>query len=145
MATIELTPETFENTVTKDGITLIDFWASWCGPCKTFSPIYEEASEKHDEITFTKFDTETHNAFSGALGIQSIPTIWAFRDGVLLFQQAGVLPAEALDQLIGALESVDMDEVHEKIAAQRAEEEANAGENADATDASGTPADEPRS
>ncbi|MGO2111462.1 MAG: thioredoxin family protein [Pseudoclavibacter sp.] len=126
MATVELTPETFENTVAKDGITLIDFWASWCGPCRMFAPTYDAASEKHEDITFTKFDTEAHNAFSGALGIQSIPTIWAFRDGVLLFQQAGVLPPEALDQLIGALEAVDMDEVRAKLEAQKAEQAADA-------------------
>lgn len=127
MATIDITPETFEDTVLSDGITLVDFWASWCGPCMQFAPMYAEASERHGDVTFAKLDTQAHNAFSGSLGIQSIPTIWGFRDGILLFQQAGVLPGPALDQLVDGLQGLDMDEIKRDIEAKRAEQAAGAG------------------
>ena len=131
MTTIDITPETFDETVRSEGITLIDFWASWCGPCLQFAPVYAEASERHPEVTFAKLDTQAHNAFSGALEIRSIPTVWAFRDGILLFQQPGVLPGGALDQLIDAIEKLDMAEIRREIA----DREANA-----ADDSSGEPA-----
>jgi thioredoxin 1 len=118
MATIELTTEAFEETVMASGITLVDFWADWCGPCKSFSPIYDAASLKNPDITFGKVDTEAEQALSAAAGITSIPTLMAFRDGILVFSQPGALPAPALDQVIAAVKGLDMDEVRATIAAQ---------------------------
>jgi thioredoxin 1 len=118
MATVELTAEAFEETVTSSGITLVDFWADWCGPCKSFSPIYDAASEKNPDITFGKVDTEAEQGLSAAAGITSIPTLMAFRDGILVFSQPGALPAPALDQVITAVKGLDMDEIRAKIAEQ---------------------------
>jgi thioredoxin 1 len=118
MPTIDLTSDVFEKTVTEPGITLVDFWADWCGPCKQFGPIYEEASNSNSDITFAKVDTEAEQALAGAAGITSIPTLMAFRDGVLVFAQPGALPAPALDEVIKAVRDLDMDEVHAKIAEQ---------------------------
>jgi thioredoxin 1 len=120
MATVELTAEAFEETVTAAGITLVDFWADWCGPCKSFSPIYDAASEKNPDITFGKVDTEAEQGLSAAAGITSIPTLMAFRDGILVFSQPGALPAPALDQVITAVKALDMDEVRAKVAEQDA-------------------------
>ena len=116
MATVTLTGADFGETVTKPGITLVDFWAEWCGPCRMFGPIFEEASEAHPEITFAKVDTEAERELAGAAGITSIPTLMAFRDGVLVFNQAGALPAPQLQELIKAVEGLDMDEVRKQIA-----------------------------
>jgi thioredoxin 1 len=116
MATIELTADAFEAKVTSPGITLVDFWADWCGPCKSFSPIYDAASEKNPDITFGKVDTEAEQGLSAAAGITSIPTLMAFRDGILVFSQPGALPAPALDQVIDAVKGLDMDEVRAKVA-----------------------------
>lgn len=122
MPTVELTADAFESTVTKPGITLVDFWADWCGPCKQFSPIYDAASEQHTDVTFAKVDTEAEQSLAGAAGITSIPTLMAFRDGVLVFSQPGALPAPALEQVITAVKDLDMDHVHAEIAKQQAAE-----------------------
>ena len=121
MPTIDLTAADFEETVTKDGITLVDFWADWCGPCKAFAPVYEEASQKYPEIRFGKVDTEAEQQLAGAANIRSIPTLMAFRDGILVFSQPGALPAPALEQVITAVQDLDMDDVRKQIAEAEAQ------------------------
>jgi thioredoxin 1 len=115
MSTVELTLAEFEPTVTADGIVLVDFWASWCGPCRAFAPVFEAAAEEHPEITFAKVDTEAEQELAGGLGIQSIPTLMIFRDGILMFSQPGALPKASLDDLIGQVEALDMDEVRKEL------------------------------
>ncbi len=116
---MELTLETFESTVAKEGITFVDFWAEWCGPCKMFGPIFEKASEDNPEITFAKVDTEAQQQLAGMAGISSIPTLMIFRDGILLFNQAGALPGPALEDLIGKVQEINMDEVRAEIAKEK--------------------------
>ena len=119
MSTIALTEDTFEETVTKPGITLVDWWASWCGPCRMFGPVFQAASEKHQDITFGKIDTEDQQGLSAAARITSIPTLMAFRDGILVFSQPGALPAASLEKLIQAVRDLDMDQVRAELAQQQ--------------------------
>jgi thioredoxin 1 len=121
VATVELTQDNFNEVVGGDGLVLVDFWAEWCGPCKMFGPVYEKSSEDHGDITFGKVDTEAQGELAQAFQISSIPTLMAVRDGVVLYSQAGALPAASLEDLIGQLRAVDMDEVKAQIAAHEAE------------------------
>ena len=115
MATTTLTRETFEETVLSDGITLVDFWAEWCGPCRQFGPIFEQTAEENPDVTFAKIDTEAEQALAGSLGIMSIPTLMIFRDGIQLFNRPGALPKAALDDLLRQVRELDMDEVRSQL------------------------------
>ncbi len=121
MATMDLTQENFEKTVNENPMVIVDFWARWCGPCKGFAPVYEQASEAHPEVVFAKVNTDEQQELAGAFGIRSIPTLMVFRDKVILFQQAGALPRTALDQVITQAKSLDMTKVQEEIRKQNNE------------------------
>jgi thioredoxin 1 len=118
VATVNLTAAEFEKTVTDNDIVLVDFWASWCGPCRMFAPTYEKAADANTDIVFGKVDTEAERSLAAAANITSIPTLMAFREGILVFSQPGALPAPALDQVIEAVRGLDMDDVRAQIAAQ---------------------------
>ncbi|MFC4902530.1 thioredoxin [Kocuria oceani] len=124
MATIDITEADFAPTIESNDIVLVDFWASWCGPCRMFAPTYQAASEKHRDVVFAKVDTEAEQRLSAAAGISSIPTLMAFREGVLVFSQPGALPATGLEQVITAVKGLDMAQVRAELARQQAEQQA---------------------
>jgi thioredoxin 1 len=121
VTTIDLTQQTLDETIGSNDVVLLDFWAAWCGPCRQFAPVYEQASTQHLDIVFGKVDTEAERELAAAAGIRSIPTLMAFREGVLVFSQPGALPASALEQVITAVQALDMDEVRAKLEAQLTE------------------------
>ena len=116
MATQNLTKDAFQQAVEKDGIVLVDWWAAWCGPCRAFGPVFERVSEKHPDAVFAKVDTEAEQELSAAFGIRSIPTLMIFRDKILLYAEPGALPEEALEELVGKVKALDMDDVRRRIA-----------------------------
>jgi len=115
MATVQLTEETFDEAAQGEGIVLIDFWASWCGPCMRFGPVYEKVSERHPDVTFGKVDTEDQPALSARFDVRSIPTIMAVRDGVIVYAEPGALPEQALESIIEQVRGLDMDEIRQKL------------------------------
>jgi thioredoxin len=123
MATVELTKDNFEKVVTESPMVIVDFWAPWCGPCRGFAPIFEQAAEGHPDVVFGKINSDEQQELAGAFGIRSIPTLMVFREKVVLFQQAGALPASALEQVISQAKALDMAQVHREIAARDAEGE----------------------
>jgi len=120
MATVNLTGENFEEVVSSNDTVLVDFWAAWCGPCRAFAPVFEAASTEHPDIVFAKVDTEAERGLAGSFGIMSIPTLMVFREQVLVYSRPGALPAASLEELVGQVGALDMDEVHRQVAAARA-------------------------
>jgi thioredoxin len=127
MATIELTKDNFDATINGGKTVIIDFWAPWCGPCRGFAPVFEKASEAHPDVVFAKINSDEQQELAGAFNIRSIPTLMVFREKVILFQQAGALPGQALEQVLTQAKSLDMAKVHAEIAAQNAAEQAAPG------------------
>ena len=123
MAIVELTKDDFEKTINDNPIVVIDFWAPWCGPCRGFAPVFEKSSEAHPDVVFAKINTDEQQELAGSFGIRSIPTLMVFRDKIILYQQAGALPGNALEQVITQAKSLDMAKVHQELAAQQAAEE----------------------
>jgi len=115
VATIELTKDNFEKTVNDNAMVIVDFWAPWCGPCRGFAPVYEKAAEAHPDVVFAKVNTDAEQELAGSFGIRSIPTLMVFREKVILFQQAGALPGNALEQVIAQAKALDMAKVHAEI------------------------------
>ena len=137
MATVELTKDNFEQTVNGNPIVIVDFWAPWCGPCRGFAPVFEKASESHPDVVFAKVNSDQQQELAGAFNIRSIPTLMVFRENVILFQQAGALPGQALEQVLTQAKSIDIAKVHEEIAAQGRAAEQEIAAQQDAAGAAG--------
>ena len=121
MPTVELTKDNFEKTVNENAMVIVDFWAPWCGPCRGFAPVYEKTSEAHPDVVFGKVNTDEEQELAGSFGIRSIPTLMVFRDKIILFQQAGALPGNALEQIVSQAKALDMAKVHQELAAQQSQ------------------------
>lgn len=121
MATVEITKENLQETIANNAIVIIDFWAPWCGPCKSFAPVYDAVSEKHDDVVFAKVNTEDEQELAASFQIRSIPTLMIFRDQIAIFSQAGMLPESALEEVISKTRDLDMDQVRKEVAEQQAQ------------------------